>query len=312
MNVVKFELSRDLSDLEAFLEEQYFENHNTVSWLPSRLHDLVYRVSAQDADEGREKSFDHIYLWKENADIVACILPDGENIYLSLKTGYEKLFPSMIDFSEQNCRSLFSYAEDGTVKFWVAVSNSLTYTKDILVQMGYCKYPEEEYMSCTFPMESDKMPELPAGFRLLYGEEYPDEVNKWSALRLGFHPEYEPHDYKASMNPYNARKNSSLYRDCFECIIIDEKAGEGNDVCSYAFVYVDRRTETALIEPVSTREKYRRKGLGRALMYGAVRRCREKGIKKCYVDSFGSRKDFYNAAGFFTEDSISFWYKVLR
>lgn len=48
MNVVKFELSRDLSDLEAFLEEQYCENHNTVSWLPSRLHDLVYRVSTRE------------------------------------------------------------------------------------------------------------------------------------------------------------------------------------------------------------------------------------------------------------------------
>ena len=47
-------------------------------------------------------------------------------------------------------------------------------------------------------------------------------------------------------------------------------------------------------------------------MYGAVQRCKEKGIKKCYVDSFGWRRDFYNAAGFFTEDSISFWYKILR
>ena len=38
-------------------------------------------------------------------DIVACILTEGENKYLSMKTGYEKLFQFVIGFGEQNCRS---------------------------------------------------------------------------------------------------------------------------------------------------------------------------------------------------------------
>ena len=71
-------------------------------------------------------------------------------------------------------------------------------------------------------------------------------------------------------------------------------------------------TKTALIEPVSTREKYQRKGLGTAMMHGAILRCKEMGIEKCYVNSFGWRKKFYNAASFTTEDSTGFWYKVIR
>ena len=114
------------------------------------------------------------------------------------------------------------------------------------------------------------------------------------------------------MNPYISRKNSSMYPDSFECIVVDENSHERNDVCSYSFVYVDRQTKTALTEPVSTREKYQRKGMGKAMMHGVMLRCKEIGIEKCYVNSFGWRRKFYNAAGFSTEDSTGFWYKIIR
>ena len=302
----------DLELLEAYLRDRYREKHLVTSWLPERLHDLVYRVSAFEADEGKERSSDHIYLWKELGEVVACILPDGENVHLSVKNSLEKLIPSMISFGEKNCLPLFPKAEDGSVKFWIAASNSYAPIQETLTNLGYCKYPEEEYVNCALPMNTDCSVELPEGFRLLYGEDYPNEVNKWSALRLGFHPEYESPDYSANMNPYTARKNSSLYQDSFECIIVDEANGQRNDVCSYCFAYVDNALGTALIEPVSTRERYRHRGFGTAMMHGAIRRCKDLGIKKCYVDSFGSRKDFYTAAGFSVEGSIGFWYRTLN
>ncbi len=48
MKVMKFEYGTDFDLLEAFLRNQYFEHCRAVSWLPERLHDLVYRVSAQE------------------------------------------------------------------------------------------------------------------------------------------------------------------------------------------------------------------------------------------------------------------------
>ena len=312
MRIRKFRTDRDLDRLEAFLRNQYFERFNAASWLPERLHDLLYRVGAQEADEGRERSADYIFLFEEKEEIVACILPDGENIYVSVKDGFEHIFPSMIAFSEKNCLPLFAKAENATVKFWVAVSDSLTYMHRTLQESGYREYAEKEYMNCVCPLNEDVTAELPNGFRFLYGEAYPDEENKWSALRLGFHPEYETPDYRASMNPYTGRKRSSLYPDSFECVVIDENAAEKNDVCAYCFVYVDQQTKTALIEPVGTREKYRHKGFGTAMMHGAIQRCKQLGIERCYVDSFGRRKDFYTACGFSTESSIGFWYKTLR
>lgn len=312
MQIRKFQPDTDLQSLETYLRNQYVTNKNMSSWLPERLHDLIYRMGAQEADGGRERSMDYIFLWEENGQIVACILPDGENIYISIKDGFEYLYSTMLAYSEKNCLPLFHRADDGSVKFWVAANDSLAYMQQNLRDAGYARYAEEDYDNCAEPLKISVCVDLPEGFQLRYGEEYDDENNKWSACSLGFHPDLEATKYKANMNPYNARKNSAMYPDSFECIVVNENTQEENDVCAYCFVYVDKQTKTALIEPVSTREKYQRKGIGKAMMHGVLLRCKELGIEKCYVNSFGWRRKFYNAAGFSTEDTIGFWYKTIR
>lgn len=312
MQVRKFQPDADLQKLEEYLRNQYLENKNMTSWLPERLHDLIYRMGAQETDGGRKKSIDYIFLWEENEKIVACILPDGDAIYMSIKNGYEHLFSTVLSYSEKNCLPLFERAEDGTVDFLVVINDSLTYMRDILTDLGYKRQMEADYDNYVYPLEINVTVDLPEGFKLLYGAEYQDEENKWSACNLGFHPDLESPDYRNGMNPYISRKKSSMYQDSFECIVVDENSCERNDVCSYCFVYVDKESKTAYIEPVSTREKYRHKGIGTAMMHGVMRRCKEKGIEKCYVNSYDWRRQFYNAAGFITEDSIGFWHKTIQ
>lgn len=312
MEIRKFQPDKDLPILEAYLRDQYLRNRNMSSWLPERLHDLIYRMRVQEADRGSALSMDYIFLWEEDGKIVACILPDGENIYFSIREGFEWLFPALLSYSEGNCLPLFRKADDGSVKFWVAVNDSLTYMQAILMDSGYTRYAEEDYDNYVYPLETCVSADLPEGFQLLYGEEYASEENKWNALHLGFHPDHEGTDFSNSLEPYLSRKNSSMYQDSFECLVVDKAAQEQNDVCAYCFVYVDRQSKTALIEPVSTREKYQRRGIGTAMMHGVMLRCKELGIEKCYVNSFGWRRKFYNAAGFVTEDSIGFWHKIIR
>ena len=129
---------------------------------------------------------------------------------------------------------------------------------------------------------------------------------------MGFHPEDENNAFLLNVNSYNIRKESSMYIDSFECLIIDENSIEDNNICAYCFVYIDRQSCSAFIEPVCTRDKYRRKGFGKALMNGVIIRCKEKNIQKCYVNSFDWRKKFYNSVGFISESEISFWHKVIK
>lgn len=311
MKIKKFDIENDFTNLEEFLRNQYLENKNMTSWLPERLHDLVYRMDTQYTDAGKLKSSEYIFLWEDNNEIVACILPDGDAIYMSIKNGYEDLFESLVSYAEENCKPLFEKDEDGSIDFLVIANDSLKYRKEFLEMNGYTRQQEEDYDNYIYPQNTDVSIDLPKGYKLVYGDEYTDEDNKWSACNLGFHPDLEKPDYRNDMGAYNSRKQSSMYKDSFECMVIAENSTERNDICSYCFVYVDKKSKTAFVEPVSTREKYRHKGIGTAMMHGLMLKCKELGVEKCYVNSYDWRRKFYNAAGFITEDTIGFYHKKI-
>ena len=311
MNIIKFNLENDLIKLENFLRNQYLENHNMTSWLPERLHDLIYRMDTQYTDEGLSKSSDYIFMWEEDNEIVGCILPDGDAIYISIKNGYEQLYEQMIKYAEKMCIPLFTKRDDGSILFLVIANDSLKYRKKFLEKNGYVRQKEEDYDNYVCPSNVKVTVHLPIGYSLMYGDEYSNEVNKWSACNLGFHPELENPNYINDMNAYNSRKKSSMYKDSFECLVVDETIKDSNNVCSYSFVYIDKKSQTAFIEPVSVREKYRHLGIGTAMMHGIILRCQKLGIKKCYVNSYDWRRKFYNAAGFITEDTLGYYYKKI-
>ena len=311
MEVKRFNIDSDLKRLEDYLRNQYLENKNMTSWLPERLHDLIYRMDTQYTDSGDLKSSDFIFIWEDNDEIVGCILPDGDAIYMSVKKGCEDLYKSIVDYAEEYCKPLFKKEDNGSIDFLVIANDSLKYRKEYLEQNGYVRQKEEDYDNYVYPQEVNISVNLPEGFKLVYGDEYTDEENKWSACNLGFHPDLENPEYRNSMSAYNSRKKSSMYNDSFECMIIDLNTTEKNNVCSYCFVYVDKESKTAFVEPVSTREKYRHKGIGTAMMHGVILKCKELGIEKCYVNSYDWRRIFYNASGFTTEDTIGFYHKKI-
>ena len=311
MKIKKFNLETDFKKLENYLRNQYLENKNMTSWLPERLHDLVYRMNTLYIDWGNPSSIDYIFIWEDNNEIVGCILPDGDAIYISIKNGYEKLYGTIIKYAEDNCKPLFKKEEDGYINFLVIANDSLKYRAKYLENNGYIRQQESDYDNCVYPLEVNVTIDLPKGYKLVYGDEYIDEERKHTAGHLGFCPELESPEYKNDMHSYNTRKQSSIFKDSFECLVIDENEKENNNVCSYCFVYVNKESKTAFIEPVSTREKYRHKGIGTAMMHGVMLKCKELGIEKCYVNSYDWRRKFYNAAGFTTEDTLGYWTKKI-
>ena len=310
MEIRRFEMERDLTRMEEFLRNQYRANRNMASWLPQRLNDVIFRLDTQYFERyGGKMSRDYIFMWEENAEIVACTLPDGDAIYAAIKNGYETLFPEILSYAEKNCLDLFTPEEDGSYNFVFVVNDSLTYCTDELSKRGYVKGEDMDYDNYAYPLEDVIKIELPEGFRVVYGEEIEDERLKGYICSAGFHPEIETDgSYVEREEIYQARKEATLYPDSFECMV---QAPDG-DLCCYSFIYVDMATHSAWIEPVSTRLKYRRMGIGTAMMHGVWARCKEKGVDKCYVNSYGWRRKFYNAAGFRTEDSIGIWTKNLK
>jgi len=84
-DIKNFDTKNDFNRLEDFLRSQYFENKNMTSWLPERLHDVIYRMDTQLVDNGKEKSSDYFFLWEENDEIIGCILTDTDTVHIFIK-----------------------------------------------------------------------------------------------------------------------------------------------------------------------------------------------------------------------------------
>nr|WP_166805245.1 GNAT family N-acetyltransferase [Cryobacterium sp. TMT2-4] len=78
------------------------------------------------------------------------------------------------------------------------------------------------------------------------------------------------------------------------------------DYAAYCGIWHEPGTTYALVEPVCTDPDHRRRGLGRAAVLEAARRCRDLGAQAAYV---GSNQAFYSALGF-TPHSNGIWWKL--
>lgn len=312
ISIKKFEMNADYDRVIDFLSECYNENKNMECWLPARFDDLVFRIDTLYKDErGLKASKDYIFIFEEDKQIVALILPDGDSFNSSIKRGYEYVFPQMLDLAEKELLPLFKADENGIINFLVVSHDSLNYQAEELIRRGYTRDNAGEYDNVVLPQETNYIIDLPEGFKQVFGENYPDIV-KMRACHYGFHPEEDDgnlyKEYAEGGLSYQTRKKSQFYSDSFESLIVTEDG----DVCTYSFCYVDKNTNTAFVEPVSTREKYRRKGLCKQMLHGLINRLKEIGIERAYINSYDWRKKVYNSAGFATEDTIGFWYKQIK
>ncbi|MBR6411607.1 MAG: GNAT family N-acetyltransferase [Alphaproteobacteria bacterium] len=307
MIIKKFNFKRDYEKCIQFLTDCYAENKNIQCWLPGRFDDFVFRIGNM---ERHKKSVDFIYLFEENNKIIGLIAPDGEAFNSCIKRGQEHIFAKMVDFAEEALSPLFEKDKNGPNDFYVISHDSLTYQAQELQQRGYVRQPEQDFDNVFHPLEQDCSITLPRGFRQTYGADL-DETMKAEACHYGFHPENDDgiltHRVGDIIPSFQGRKKSRYFKDSFESLIITDDG----DICSYSFCYVDRQTNTGFIEPVSTREKYRHRGFCRQMIYGIMNRLKQMGIENAYINSYDWRRKVYNAVGFKTEDSISYWLKKI-
>lgn len=312
MNIKKFEYKKDYKRILDFLSECYKINKNMTCWLPERFDDLVNRVDVLYRDErGKLASQDFIYMWEEGNEIVGVILPDGDSFNSCIKPGYEYIFKEMIDLAEEKLRPLFKVKENGKIDFLIISHDSLEYQTAELLKRGYKKDIAEDYDNVQKTLETNYIIQLPEGFKQVYGEDL-IEQRKITACHYGFHSEDDDNNLDNAPREgnlsYISRKNNSIYKnDNFESLVVTK----GGDICSYCFCYVNKENSTAFIEPVCTREKYRKKGVAKQMLYGVINRLKEMNIEYCYINSYDWRKKVYNAAGFKTIDRIGFWYKEI-
>lgn len=238
----------------------------------------------------------------ENEEITAVVCSEGENdgdvffLLRDMKYG-ENFINIMLDFAEEN----LSVYKDGFMQLYPRVNNICKGVfSEVLKKRGYA-YSGKFETDSILTIENRYCVNLPEGFRLKEASYYSPELRAQAHGRA-FNNELS--DIPARMDErtraYTGIVQSPDYNKSLDLCTVDDKG----EIASFATVWYDPKNSIGILEPVGTILKYRRCGLGRAVIYEGINRLKKLGVKKVHV---GSNQEFYKAIGFRSEAKTEIW-----
>jgi ribosomal protein S18 acetylase RimI-like enzyme len=141
---------------------------------------------------------------------------------------------------------------------------------------------------------------VPPGYKVVGLDEGVDLVQLDRVLHRGFGHPGDPHPTPEDL-AWRERSVSAPSGD--RALSIAVVADDGTYV-AYCGTWFHPGDHAAVVEPVCTDPDHRRRGLGRAAVLEAVRRCAERGAERAQV---GSRQQFYYALGFAPRRTATWW-----
>jgi len=242
----------------------------------------------------------------ENDEIVAIVSSEEENngeVFFQLREiNYSEDFINiLIEYAEKN----LSILKDGYLQLYPMVNNAC---KDImtkvLVDRGYSNTGNYE-TDCSMNIKKQLNVDLPDGFMIQTANNY-SARERAQAHGRAFNNELSevPARINERIRGYTGLVNAPDYNEDIDLCIVD-KIGE---IASFVTLWFDSTNKVGILEPVGTILKYRRKGLGKAIIYEGINRIKELGATKVHV---GSNQDFYKDIGFQVECRTEIWHKQL-
>jgi len=249
-----------------------------------------------------EVSADKIGVWEDEGQIVGVATYElrlGE-AFLNTHRDYAHLKPEMLTYAEDH---LSARGEDGKRRLKAYVADFDGAFGEVVGARAYKQHPDSHRPMSQFVIPSP-FPAIgvPEGFRLKSLADDNDLRKMHRVLHRGFdHPGEPPEDgiegCKKMQSGPNYRKDLA--------IVAEAPTG---DFAAYAGVWFDSVNRFGYVEPVATDPDYRRRGLGRACVLEAIRRCGELGATVAYV---GTDKPFYLSFGFRKRFTFNCWLREL-
>ena len=132
----------------------------------------------------------------------------------------------------------------------------------------------------------------------------------WTARHVGDEDEWQRrvdlhrevyHPSRVTLEAYRRLRRAALYRPELDLVVVSPEG----EFASYCICWYDPQTRIGEFEPVGTRAAFRRRGLGKALMYEGQRRLRALGARTAIVLTNGDNIPaipLYQSAGFRIEE----------
>ena len=234
-----------------------------------------------------------IGLWLDGDAVVGAAIYDlfyGE-AFCGALDGYEHLLRSILEYAYANLRD-----ENG---LGIAVQDDDLTMQEQLSRMGYHKEEQTEPIACRALNEPLDY-ELSAGFTIREIHFPEDNLAYQTVIWKGFGHEGD----QAELEKMLINKVLPPNRRSKLCLAVVDEAGEFAAHCT---CWYDERTDYAYVEPVCTIPKYRGRGLGKAVVLEALRRCKELGAKQAFVIS---DQAFYKQLGFAPHSQYTFYKRI--
>lgn len=235
-----------------------------------------------------------IGIWEDNGKIVAlCTYEQGLGYaYFCIDKGYNFLKEEMLLYAKENL------SKDGVLK--ALISDNDREFQRIALSRGF-KPTQSKEDNAVFDINANSIKYvLPHGYRISSLADSCDLYKFNRVLWRGFNHEGEPPTTAEQIEDRRISLSGPHLNLNFCVVVISPE----DEYVSYCGMWYDKKTNNALVEPVATDPLHRRKGLGKAAVLEAIKRCGMEGAKHAYV---GSSQQFYYQIGFSPIPSDTFW-----
>jgi GNAT superfamily N-acetyltransferase len=239
------------------------------------------------------RALSRIGVWEDDGEIVAVVTYEAETgvAWLLTDRGHAFLHQDMLRYALDNLtrngaiRVLIEDADDDLPL--IAAAHGLTATQD--------RQP-----NAALEITGDLSYRLPDGYRIASLADDCDLHRLNRVLHRGFNnPGLVPVTPEAIQKRRTSVSGPHLNRDLNITVIAPD-----GEYAAYCGIWYDPATDYAYVEPVCTDPDHRRRGVGRAAVLEAARRCGQRGAKVAYVCS---DQQFYYSIGFVPHSSGTWW-----
>ncbi|MGO4949158.1 GNAT family N-acetyltransferase [Paenibacillus sp. DRB1-1] len=297
----KFE-THDFLRIRDFLKHSLKSSPDLKNWFIDRWN--FCRYWGQIMHNKFEMWPETVGIWEdEHKEIVAVVHPEGEG-----DTGEAHFQLADLDFSNEFLNELIDYAEmklalhnEGVTTIDLIVNEDGEQLKELLKKRSYILQNGKETTSY-MNVPHDVKVELPKGFRISDANEVGDFEKGFAHGRAFGYFKGDYPDHNVAERCYISLRNAPDYIPELDVVILDQN----NEVASFTTLWYDELNKIGILEPVGTIPKYRKMGLGKAVIYEAIKRVKDKGVERIFV---GSDQPFYLSIGFSLAYSKEVWQK---
>lgn len=256
--------------------------------------------------------FQHIAIWDDPAQpgrILGWMLVDPSwpsfDVFLQPELYGSPLATEMYTYAEEQAANQSEHGRDKPVnKLWVAETDS--FQRAHLEQRGF----QLAYWDTDFHYNLETpppVPQIPDGYtlRLCQG---PSEVSTRAAAQ---HRAFESQvPFEHYVERFIRFMHTEAYTAALDIVAVDPDGHIG----AFCIVWIDHVTRSGHFEPVGTHPDFQRKGLGKAVMFNALRRLRDLNLQYasvCTPESNISATTLYQTVGFRPHNRLGLYRKKL-